>query len=165
MENFRETKRTNDPTLIKLLEADSDLATQAAALANQMEQLQEKRRSLQTVIKMFDSTSASAIETETQSETDLEKRTTAGYSACSPEIDDSKVQGDSFENIVDALKPILSNYLEQQEQQAKPKTDKPIWEIAQEITSDMTEEEIQQLPSDGAEQHDHYIYGTPKRLL
>jgi len=93
------------------------------------------------------------------------ERTTVGYSACSPEIDDSKVQGDSFENIADALKPILSTYLEQQEQQAKPKTDKPIWEIAQEITSDMTEEEIQQLPSDGAEQHDHYIYGTPKRLL
>jgi hypothetical protein len=41
--------------------------------------------------------------------------------------------------------------------------DRPIWEIAQEITQDMTEAEIRQLPSDGAEQHDHYIYGTPKR--
>lgn len=40
---------------------------------------------------------------------------------------------------------------------------KPIWEIAQDITRDMTEEEIAQLPRDGAEQHDHYIYGTPKR--
>jgi hypothetical protein len=40
---------------------------------------------------------------------------------------------------------------------------KTIWEIAEEITRDMTPEEIAQLPTDGAEQHDHYIYGTPKR--
>ena len=40
---------------------------------------------------------------------------------------------------------------------------KPIWEIAEELTRDMTPEEIAQLPTDGAEQHDHYIYGTPKR--
>ena len=40
---------------------------------------------------------------------------------------------------------------------------KPIWEIAQELTQDMTIEEIAQLPKDGAEQHDHYIYGIPKR--
>jgi len=41
-------------------------------------------------------------------------------------------------------------------------TYKPIWEVAQKITSDMTPAEIAQLPKDGAEQHDHYIYGTPK---
>lgn len=40
---------------------------------------------------------------------------------------------------------------------------KPIWEIAQDLTQDMTIEEIAQLPKDGAEQHDHYIYGIPKR--
>ncbi|MDX2229977.1 MAG: hypothetical protein NW220_10085 [Leptolyngbyaceae cyanobacterium bins.349] len=40
---------------------------------------------------------------------------------------------------------------------------KTLWEIAEEITRDMTPEEIAQLPTDGAEQHDHYIYGTPKR--
>ena len=27
----------------------------------------------------------------------------------------------------------------------------------------MTEEELNQLPIDGAEQHDHYIYGTAKK--
>lgn len=31
-----------------------------------------------------------------------------------------------------------------------------------EITADMTEDEVAQLPKDGAEQHDHYIYGTLK---
>jgi hypothetical protein len=45
----------------------------------------------------------------------------------------------------------------------RDRSSKPIWEIAQELTQDMTIEEIAQLPKDGAEQQDHYIYGTPKR--
>ena len=36
-------------------------------------------------------------------------------------------------------------------------------EMIDRITGDMTAEEIAQLPTDGAEQHDHYIYGIPKR--
>ena len=40
---------------------------------------------------------------------------------------------------------------------------RPIWERAQELTADLTEAELAQLPIDGSEQHDHYIYGTPKR--
>lgn len=43
-------------------------------------------------------------------------------------------------------------------------TQKTIWEEIQEITSGIPEEEFLKLPVDGAEQHDHYIYGTPKRL-
>jgi hypothetical protein len=39
---------------------------------------------------------------------------------------------------------------------------KPIWQVAQELTADLPQELIDQLPTDGAEQHDHYIYGTPK---
>ncbi len=31
------------------------------------------------------------------------------------------------------------------------------------LTADMTPEEIAKLPTDGAEQHDHYLYGSPKR--
>ena len=31
------------------------------------------------------------------------------------------------------------------------------------LTADLTPEEIARLPSDGAEQHDHYLYGSPKR--
>ena len=91
------------------------------------------------------------------------EKTQSGYSAYSPEIEASQVQGDSVESVVDALKTILSTYLKKQEHQIDSGTDKSIWEIAQEITQDMTEEEIRQLPSDGAEQHDHYIYGIPKR--
>jgi Arc/MetJ-type ribon-helix-helix transcriptional regulator len=40
---------------------------------------------------------------------------------------------------------------------------KPIWEIADEIRKSVPEEEWAKLPGDGAAQHDHYIYGSPKR--
>ena len=42
-------------------------------------------------------------------------------------------------------------------------TYKPIWEVFEEITAGIPEEEWAKLPTDGAEQHDHYIYDTPKR--
>jgi Arc/MetJ-type ribon-helix-helix transcriptional regulator len=40
---------------------------------------------------------------------------------------------------------------------------KPIWEEILELTADIPDEEFAKLPVDGAEQHDHYIYGIPKR--
>lgn len=40
---------------------------------------------------------------------------------------------------------------------------KPIWEEIEEITASVPDEEFLKLPVDGAEQHDHYIYGLPKR--
>jgi Arc/MetJ-type ribon-helix-helix transcriptional regulator len=46
---------------------------------------------------------------------------------------------------------------------ALPPDYKPIWEIIDEIMADVPPEELAKLPIDGAEQHDHYIYGTPKR--
>ena len=39
---------------------------------------------------------------------------------------------------------------------------KPIWQIAQDLMADAPPEIIDQLPTDGAAQHDRYIYGTPK---
>ncbi len=50
--------------------------------------------------------------------------------------------------------------------QTIPKTQskfKPIWEVADEIIASLPEEAINELPTDGATQHDHYLYGTPKR--
>jgi hypothetical protein len=41
-------------------------------------------------------------------------------------------------------------------------TPQPIWEVFAE-TEDIPEEEWAKLPTDLATQHDHYIYGTPKR--
>jgi hypothetical protein len=40
---------------------------------------------------------------------------------------------------------------------------KPIWEVAGELRKSIPAEEWAKLPVDGAAQHDHYIYGTPKR--
>jgi Arc/MetJ-type ribon-helix-helix transcriptional regulator len=40
---------------------------------------------------------------------------------------------------------------------------RPIGEIIDELMSDVPDEVLDRLPVDGAAQHDHYIYGTPKR--
>src|SRR5215472_14053167 len=42
-------------------------------------------------------------------------------------------------------------------------TMKPLWEIAADLLKDVPHEVLNRLPTDGAAQHDHYIYGTPKR--
>lgn len=46
---------------------------------------------------------------------------------------------------------------------AAPARRKRIWEFAEDIRRSVPAEEWAKLPVDGAEQHDHYIYGTPKR--
>jgi Arc/MetJ-type ribon-helix-helix transcriptional regulator len=48
-------------------------------------------------------------------------------------------------------------------QQSTAQARKPIWEIAVELRKSIPPEEWDKLPKDGARQHDHYIYGTPKR--
>ena len=44
-----------------------------------------------------------------------------------------------------------------------PKAEQTVWEIFDEIWGNVPHEEFAKLPRDGAAQHDHYIYGTPKR--
>ena len=39
----------------------------------------------------------------------------------------------------------------------------PIWERIAVSTADAPAEELAKPPTDGASQHDHYLYGTPKR--
>ena len=43
-------------------------------------------------------------------------------------------------------------------------TMKPLWEVAADLLKDVPQEVLDRLPTDGAAQHDHYIYGTPKRV-
>jgi hypothetical protein len=40
---------------------------------------------------------------------------------------------------------------------------KPIWEQFIEAFQGVPDDELERLPVDGAAQHDHYIYGLPKR--
>ena len=39
----------------------------------------------------------------------------------------------------------------------------PFWERIIALTADAPPEELEKPPTDGASQHDHYHYGTPKR--
>src|SRR4051794_27122363 len=48
-------------------------------------------------------------------------------------------------------------------QAASAPAHKPIWEIIEEENRSIPPEVFDALPIDLAEQHDHYIYGTPKR--
>jgi hypothetical protein len=40
---------------------------------------------------------------------------------------------------------------------------KPIWEIAAELARDIPPDVLAALPTDSAENHDHYLYGSPKK--
>ncbi len=69
MHDSQTVEQPTDVTLSKLLEVDADLAAQVAALTVQLENVQEKRRSLQTVIAMFTSTDNLAEVEEQQPQT------------------------------------------------------------------------------------------------
>jgi Arc/MetJ-type ribon-helix-helix transcriptional regulator len=62
---------------------------------------------------------------------------------------------------------LLIQRLSQEEGQADrggvASTTKPIWEEILELADDVPAEEWDRLPHDLAEQHDHYIHGTPRR--
>lgn len=60
------------------------------------------------------------------------------------------------------LKAIWKTLKARLRKQPATQSQKSIWQLAQEIRQNLTEEDLRQLPSDGAVQHDHYIYGTPK---
>jgi hypothetical protein len=40
--------------------------------------------------------------------------------------------------------------------------ERPIWEIFEEVADNLPDEIVANLPTDGAAQHDHYLYGSPK---
>jgi hypothetical protein len=40
---------------------------------------------------------------------------------------------------------------------------RPIWEVIPELMSSVPDEVFESLPRDGASEHDHHLYGTPKR--
>ncbi|MEB3147707.1 MAG: hypothetical protein VKL60_01630 [Sphaerospermopsis sp.] len=54
----------------------------------------------------------------------------------------------------------ILNYIRAVKQKINSQTNeyKPIWEVADDIIKDIPQEVIETLPSDGAEQHDYYLY-------
>jgi len=83
------------------------------------------------------------------------------------------VHSGHFASVDDAMTEAASLLLERlNREQAQPaaarppeaaQAQKPIWEEILEATADIPDEVWDKLPTDLAEQHDHYIYGTPKR--
>ena len=61
MSDSQSLDQTSNPTVTKLLEVDSELAVQEAELLSQLESVQEKRRSLKTVISLFTKADTPAI--------------------------------------------------------------------------------------------------------
>jgi hypothetical protein len=49
------------------------------------------------------------------------------------------------------------------DQTAPQRESRPIWELIQDNMKDVAPEEFAKLPKDGASEHDHYLYGHPKR--
>jgi len=88
------------------------------------------------------------------------EKTAIGYTASCPDLAAGKFQEQSLETVFNRLKEAVEHDLQEKEIN---EIDKPVWEFAQDLIEDMTEEEINQLPSDGATQHDHYIYGSSKK--
>ena len=58
---------------------------------------------------------------------------------------------------------MVEEMLSEKEVTVGPVPVRPLWEIAEEISAEVPLEEWEKLPADGAEQHDHYLYGSPKR--
>jgi len=95
-----------------------------------------------------------------------------------PHIENSiqaAVYSGRFKSVDDAMAraaTLLLQELGQEQAQTEPPAStaaeaapnyKPIWEVAAEIRRGIPAEEWAKLPTDGAEQLDHYLYGSPKR--
>lgn len=57
----------------------------------------------------------------------------------------------------------ILEFIEQKFSSVEKKDARPIWEVITEISSQVPEEEWAKLPSDGSINHDHYLYGSPKK--
>lgn len=73
------------------------------------------------------------------------------------------------ESIVERLRALgaeeqkrVLDFVERIEQQ-KSQPAKTLWDAIQDIVKDVPDEVWDKLPADGSEQHDHYLYGSPKR--
>ncbi|MGI8668890.1 MAG: hypothetical protein ACR2J3_03470 [Aridibacter sp.] len=57
----------------------------------------------------------------------------------------------------------ILEFIEEKISSAEKKDARPIWEVAKEISESVPLEEWEKLPSDGSINHDHYLYGSPKK--
>lgn len=73
----------------------------------------------------------------------------------------ARARGLSTDALVrEALDKILADLPDQVPQTHETR---PIWEVILDNMKDVPPEEFERLPKDGANEHDHYLYGHPKR--
>jgi Arc/MetJ-type ribon-helix-helix transcriptional regulator len=82
----------------------------------------------------------------------------------------AEVLSGHFASEDDMVAAAVRDFLQRQQQASPPTSQepsarqhKPIWEEFEEIAASIPDEVWSKLAVDGAEQHDHYIYDTPKR--
>ncbi len=62
----------------------------------------------------------------------------------------------------DEMRDVL-NYMQNLRKEKKVQKTKPISAIFEDLSNEISLEEWKELPTDGAENHDHYLYGAPKK--
>ncbi len=62
----------------------------------------------------------------------------------------------------DEMREVLK-YMQNLRKEKKIRKAKPISAIFEDLSNEIPLEEWQELPTDGAENHDHYLYGAPKK--
>lgn len=79
------------------------------------------------------------------------------------------VQSGQFASVDEMIDKLVREFAQRTQQppaatQPPPaQPDKPIWEVFQELSASVPDEVWDALPPDLSAEHDHYIYGTPKR--
>ncbi len=74
----------------------------------------------------------------------------------------ARAKGVSTDSLVrEALDKILADAHDERDE---PKREsRPIWDVMLDNMKDVPPEDFARLPEDGASEHDHYLYGHPKR--
>ncbi len=63
----------------------------------------------------------------------------------------------------DEMREVL-NYMQNLRKERKVRTTKPISAIFEDLSNEIPLEEWKELPTDGAENHDYYLYNVPKKM-
>lgn len=58
---------------------------------------------------------------------------------------------------------VVESLLREDQAPSAQTTVQPIWEEIAELMSDVESKVLELIPSDGAMNHDHYLYGAPKK--
>ena len=92
-------------------------------------------------------------------------KNTEGYSVNFPDLERECLdyQSSSLDGILNRLKGTLETHLISSDISQGETTGESILKIVDKLNLNFPEEELEPLPPDGAEEHDHYLYGSPKK--